>query len=92
MRLGAKEVGREAAVLVAGAPTLFAKPLPPANGFPRPPGGGGGPIDVRLTDDGRGLVTPAEGAREFAGVPVLGVEVTEVPAEYSCFVGDFVGD
>ena len=84
---------RAPVVLVAAPPILFGTPLPPAKDFPRPAGGGGGPIDVRLvTDDGRGFGTPADGAREFAGVPVRGVEATEVPAEYSCFVGDFVGD
>lgn len=95
MRLGAKDVGREPVVLVAGPPVLFPTPVPAANGLPRPAGGGGGAIDVRLvteTEDGRGFGTPTDGAREFAGVPVRGVEATEVPAEYNGFVGDFVGD
>ncbi len=26
------------------------------------------------------------------GVPVLGVDAADVPADASCFVGDFVGD
>jgi hypothetical protein len=91
--LGAKDVGRLPVVLVAGAPIRFPTPLPLATGFPLPAGGGGGPIDVRLVaDGGRVFGTPGGGARALAGVPVRGVEETEVLVEYICFVGDFVGD
>jgi hypothetical protein len=54
---------------------------------------GGGPIEVRLPPTlGRGFEVVTDDTRPFEGVPVLGVDAAEVPADPSCFVGDFVGD
>lgn len=56
-------------------------------------GTGGGPIDVRFPATlGRGFVVDIDGTRPLDGVPVLGVDAAEVPADASCFVGDLVGD
>lgn len=56
-------------------------------------GTGGGPIEVRLPPMlGRGFEVVTDDTRPFDGVPVLGVDAAEVPADPNCFVGDFVGD
>ena len=56
-------------------------------------GTGGGPIEVRPPPTlGRGFEVAAGGTRPPDGVPVLGVDAADVPADASCFVGDFVGD
>lgn len=91
--LGAKEA-RPPVVLVVGADALFATPIPPVRvGLAVDDAGfAGGPIDVRVPPTlGRGLDIVMEGFLAFDGVPVLGVDAADVPAE-SCFVGDFVGD
>lgn len=61
----------------------------------RAEGGGGGPIDVRFAVAvGRAFVVDMDGVLLLVvtGVVVRGVDVTDVPVDDNCFVGDFVGD
>lgn len=74
--------------------------LPPVPGAPAKDGLdifdagiGGGPIEVRLPLTlGRGFEVDVVETRPFKGVLVLDVDVPEVTADASCFVGDLAGD
>lgn len=80
--------------LVAAPPALFATPGPPTKDSLRAAGLAGGPIEVRTPapTGALGFVVVIDGVLVAEGVLVLGVVVPEVPADASCFVGDFVGD
>lgn len=55
-------------------------------------GGLGGPIDTRGPLLGRDFKPDIELRAAFEGVLVRGVDITELSAEESGLVGDFVGD
>lgn len=90
---GARDT-RLAAVRLGGIEDLFPTPGPPERDCLDVLAAGiaGGPIDVRFPPTlGRDFALVAAGAREFEGVPVLGVATVDVAAD-NCLVGDLVGD